>query len=164
MRHKHNVARRHHIGKMKFQGANWQEHEADLRRRGSLTLWIRLEALSGWVLSQYARRVEASLRNRIWRSKRGRCRAWYPDYGCAAVMKDVRVRCFISEDRICQRLITRHPADGPEPGSHWPEAKTDSLWRLGRFMFWSTAPGYGAGQWLEEKHSTSKMRLSGWKS
>ena len=48
MPHKHNAARRHHIGKMKFKVTNWAEYEAGLRRRGSLTLWITLEALVGW--------------------------------------------------------------------------------------------------------------------
>ena len=48
MPHKHNAARRHHIGKMKFKVTNWAEYEAGFRRRGSLTLWITPEALSGW--------------------------------------------------------------------------------------------------------------------
>jgi hypothetical protein len=43
---KHNAARRHRIGKMKFKVTNWAEYEARLRRRGSLTLWITPEALS----------------------------------------------------------------------------------------------------------------------
>ncbi|MGO4486783.1 hypothetical protein, partial [Rhizobium sp. 2TAF27] len=29
--HKHNAARRHHIGKMKFKVTNWAEYEAALR-------------------------------------------------------------------------------------------------------------------------------------
>ncbi len=45
---KHNVSRRHRIGKMKFKLTNWAEYEAGLRRRGSLTLWITAEALSSW--------------------------------------------------------------------------------------------------------------------
>jgi Transposase DDE domain len=45
---KHNAARRHHIGKMKFKVTNWAEYEAGLRRRGSLTLWMTAEALSSW--------------------------------------------------------------------------------------------------------------------
>jgi hypothetical protein len=49
MPHKHNASRRHHIGKMKFKVTNWQEYEASLRRRGSMTLWITPEALAGWV-------------------------------------------------------------------------------------------------------------------
>ena len=45
---KHNAARRHRIGKMKFKVTNWAEYEAGLRRRGSLTLWMTPEALSSW--------------------------------------------------------------------------------------------------------------------
>ncbi|MGO4574139.1 IS5 family transposase [Microvirga sp. 2TAF3] len=45
---KHNAARRHRIGKMKFEVANWAEYEAGLRRRGSLTLWMTAKALSSW--------------------------------------------------------------------------------------------------------------------
>jgi hypothetical protein len=45
---KHNAARRHRIGKMKFKVTNWREYEAGLRLRGSLTLWVTPEALAGW--------------------------------------------------------------------------------------------------------------------
>ena len=45
---KHNAARRHRIGKMKFKVTNWSEYEAGLRRRESLTLWMTEEALSLW--------------------------------------------------------------------------------------------------------------------
>jgi hypothetical protein len=48
MPHKHNTARPHHIGKMKFKVTNWAEYEAGLRRRGSLTLWITSETPAGW--------------------------------------------------------------------------------------------------------------------
>jgi hypothetical protein len=48
MPHKHNSARRHRIGKMKFEVTNWAEYEAGLRLRGSLTLWMTAEALSSW--------------------------------------------------------------------------------------------------------------------
>jgi hypothetical protein len=45
---KHNAARRHRIGRMKFKVMNWPEYQAGLRRRGSLTLWLTPEALSCW--------------------------------------------------------------------------------------------------------------------
>ena len=48
MPHKHNAARRHRIGKMKFKVANWAEYDAGLRQRGSLTLWVTEDALVGW--------------------------------------------------------------------------------------------------------------------
>ena len=48
MPHKHNSSKRHHIGKMKFKITNWREYEAGLRRRGSLTFLMTVEALAGW--------------------------------------------------------------------------------------------------------------------
>jgi hypothetical protein len=69
MPHKHNASRRHHIGKMKFKVTNWQEYEAGLRRRGSITLWITPDALAGAGRPHVARRVVVSLSIRIWRSK-----------------------------------------------------------------------------------------------
>ncbi len=48
MPHKHNVDRRHHIPKMKYQVTNWSEYEAGLRSRGSLMLWMTPEALVQW--------------------------------------------------------------------------------------------------------------------
>lgn len=48
MPYKHNADRRHRIGKVKFRVRNWPGYEADLRRRGSLTLWVTAEALAGW--------------------------------------------------------------------------------------------------------------------
>ncbi|EWY36184.1 hypothetical protein N825_29455 [Skermanella stibiiresistens SB22] len=48
MPNKHNDAQRHHIPKMKFKVTNWSAYEADLRRRGSLTLWISDEAIAAW--------------------------------------------------------------------------------------------------------------------
>jgi hypothetical protein len=48
MPHKHNAARRHHIGKIKFKVTNWREYEAGLRQRGSLALWLTPAALWSW--------------------------------------------------------------------------------------------------------------------
>jgi len=48
MPNKHNASRRHHIPTMKFRVKNWAEYDAELRRRGSLTLWITPEVLDGW--------------------------------------------------------------------------------------------------------------------
>ncbi|MBR7964653.1 transposase [Burkholderia vietnamiensis] len=38
----------HHIPKMAHRVTNWPEYEADLRSRGSLTLWITREAFAQW--------------------------------------------------------------------------------------------------------------------
>ncbi len=66
---KHNAARRHRIGKMKFKVTNWAEYEAGLRRRGSLTLWVADDALSCWqALKRKTRGANPGIP--IWRSRR----------------------------------------------------------------------------------------------
>lgn len=45
---KHNMSRRHRIGKMRFKVRNRPEYEAGLGRRGSLTLWVTPDAVSSW--------------------------------------------------------------------------------------------------------------------
>lgn len=48
MPHKHNADRRHHIPKMSFKVWTWPAHEAGLRQRGSLTMWVEEVALECW--------------------------------------------------------------------------------------------------------------------
>jgi hypothetical protein len=44
----HNAARRHCIPRLRYRVRNWQAYEADLQRRGDLTLWVDEAALTGW--------------------------------------------------------------------------------------------------------------------
>ena len=43
-----NQDRRHHIPKQKHKVTNWREYDASLRQRGSLTVWFSAEAIEGW--------------------------------------------------------------------------------------------------------------------
>src|SRR3954464_14211130 len=43
-----NQTRRHHIPRQTHKVTNWPAYEASLRRRGSLTVWFRAEAIEGW--------------------------------------------------------------------------------------------------------------------
>ena len=43
-----NANRRHHIPKQRQKVTNWAEYDADLRARGSLTVWFTAEAIEGW--------------------------------------------------------------------------------------------------------------------
>ncbi len=45
---KHNGARRHRIPRARYRVTNWPAYEAELRRRGALTLWLDEAALAGW--------------------------------------------------------------------------------------------------------------------
>lgn len=88
MPHKPNACRRHRIRKMKFKVTNWAEYEAGLRRRGSLTLWITPEALSGWAAPRRKTRGGQPLYSDLaprqpgmklvpsirWRARHGGCR------------------------------------------------------------------------------------------
>jgi len=45
---KANADRRHHIAKQRRRVTNWQEYDAALRRRGSLTVWFTDAAIAAW--------------------------------------------------------------------------------------------------------------------
>jgi hypothetical protein len=46
---RHNDELRRHVPKVAFKVRNWTEYQAELRRRGSLTLWIAYrDALAGF--------------------------------------------------------------------------------------------------------------------
>ncbi len=44
----HHAARRHRIPRARYRVPDWREHEAGLRRRGDLTLWLEEAAIAGW--------------------------------------------------------------------------------------------------------------------
>src|SRR3954467_14231188 len=76
MPHKYHADRRHHIPKVQYRVRNWREHEAGLRRRGSLTIWVTEDAVEAW---RAATRTTpggqarySDLENNIHRSE-GRC-------------------------------------------------------------------------------------------
>src|SRR5580693_5921768 len=45
---KHHAEHRHHIPKRQYRVTNWAEYDASLRRRGSLTVWFTDEAIAAW--------------------------------------------------------------------------------------------------------------------
>ena len=45
---KHHAEHRHHIPKPRYRVTNWREYDAALRRRGSLTVWFTDEAIAAW--------------------------------------------------------------------------------------------------------------------
>ena len=48
MPHKYNADRRHHIPRARYKVTNWSAYEAGLRQRGSLTVWFSEEAVAAW--------------------------------------------------------------------------------------------------------------------
>jgi Transposase DDE domain len=45
---KHHAEHRHHIPKPRYRVTNWSDYDAALKRRGSLTVWFTEEAVQAW--------------------------------------------------------------------------------------------------------------------
>jgi hypothetical protein len=159
---KHNAARRHRIGKMKFKVTNWSEYEAGLRRRGSLTLWMTEEALSSW---QAPKRT----------TRGGQPR--YSDLAIETVLTlgmvfGLRLR---QTEGLLASLLNLMGLDLAVP-DHTTLSRRANTWRSpdkqqshkspvgGPVHVLIDSTGlevYGAGQWLEEKHGAKSRR--GWR-
>ena len=48
MAFKHHAEHRHHIPKPRYRVTNWAEYDASLKRRGSLTVWFTEQAIQAW--------------------------------------------------------------------------------------------------------------------
>jgi len=151
MPNKYNAARRHHIAKMKFRVTNWAEYEAGLRRRGSLTLWVTLEALSGW------------------RAPRRKTRGGQPRYSDLAIETALTLGCVFGmrlrqTEGLIHSLLDLMGLNVPVP-DHTTLSRRAQKWERSakrnrplpddplHVLVDSTGlKVYGAGQWLEEKH------------
>ena len=159
MPHKHNAARRHHIGKMNFKVTNWGEYDAGLRQRGSLTLWITSEAVDGWA------------------AQRRKTRGGQPRYSDLAIetaltlgqIFGLRLR---QTEGFLSSVLALMGLDLPGP-DHTTLSRRARTWRpaarRGNRQSLPNGPLhvlvdstdleiYGAGQWLEEKHGAKSRR------
>jgi len=162
MPHKHNAARRRHIGKMKFKVTNWAEYEAGLRRRGSLTLWITPEALAGWA------------------APRRKTRGGQPLYSDLAIETALMLGMVFGlrlrqSEGLLSSVLDMMGLDLPVPdhttlsrrARTWkPSARSNDRQHVadGPIHVLVDSTGlkiYGAGQWLEEKHGVKSRR--GWR-
>jgi hypothetical protein len=153
---KANAARRHHIPKQKHRVTNWAEYDAGLRARGSLTVWFTPEAVDAWAAAP--------------RTSRGG-QASYSDLAIATALTlravfrlalrqtegligsvlqlldlDLAVPDHSTLSRRAETLEVPRPASGPrgEPVHLLVDSTGLKL--------------CGAGEWLAEKHGTSKRR------
>jgi hypothetical protein len=162
MPHKHNAARRHHIGKMKFKLTNWAEYEAGLRRRGSMTLWVTPEALDGWA------------------APRRKTRGGQPRYSDLAIETTLTLGMVFGlrlrqSEGLLSSVLDMMRLDLPVPdhttlsrrARTWkPSARSNDRQPVARGPLYILVDStglkiYGAGQWLEEKHGTKSRR--GWR-
>lgn len=155
MPHKHNAARRHHIGKMNFKVTSWAEYEVGLRRRGSLTLWITPEALAGWAAPRRKTRggqplysdlaIETTLTLGMVFGLRLRQSEGLLSSVLDMMALDLAVPDHTTVSRRARSNDRQHVADGPI------HVLVDS----------TGLKIYGASQWLEEKHGVKSWR--GWR-
>jgi hypothetical protein len=151
-----NQDRRHHIPKQKHKVTNWREYDASLRQRGSLTVWFSAEAIEGWRAAP--------------RTTRGG-QPWYSPLAILTALTlravfrlalrqtegligsilhllglDLAVPDHSTLSRRAETLEVPRPASGPrgEPVHLLVDSTGLKL--------------CGAGEWLAEKHGTSKRR------
>src|ERR1700736_5620001 len=152
---KHHAEHRHHIPKPRYRVTNWPEYDAALRRRGSLTVWITDEAIAAW------------------RAEPRTTPGGQPYYSALAITMALTVRAvFRLALRQTEGLIGSVIAllglalTVPDHSTMSRRGKTLVLPPLRRS---ETGPLHlivdstglklgGAGEWLVEKHGTSRRR------
>lgn len=155
---KHNVCRRHRIGKMKFKVTNWPEYEAGLRQHGSLTFWMTPAALDRW------------------RSSRRKVRGGQQRYSDLAIETMLTLGCIFSLrlhqiegfmrsvlDLMGVSLPVADHTTLSRRAREWkPAAKTQpASIPSGPLHVLIDSTGlkvYGTGQWLEDKHGARSRR------
>ena len=156
MPHKYNAARRHHIPRPKRRVTNWAEYNEALRQRGSLTAWFTDDAIAAWKAaprttpggqphySDLAITTALTLRavfHLAAAPDRGTDRLGPP----AARPRPAGARLFSTLSRRAQSLEL--PAQPRATGGAIHLLVDSSGLKLG-----------GPGEWLVEKHGTSKRR------
>jgi hypothetical protein len=152
---KHHTARRHHISKPRYRVTNWREYDAALRQRGSLTVWFTDEAIAAWraeprttpggqpYYSALAITTALTLRavfHLALRQTEGLIGSVIMLLGLALAVPDHSTMCRRSKTLVLPPL--RRSETGP---LHLLVDSTGL--KLG-----------GAGEWLVEKHGTSRRR------
>jgi Transposase DDE domain len=150
-----NADRRHHIPKQKHRVTNWAEYDAALRQRGSLTVWVTEEAIAAW------------------RAEPRTTRGGQPHYSALAITTALTLRAvFGLALRQTEGLVgsviglLRLDLAVPDHSTLCRRSKTLQV-PLPRRM--GTGPLHllvdstglklgGAGEWLIEKHGTSRRR------
>jgi len=157
MPHKHNAARRHHIGKMKFKVTNWAEYDAGLRQRGSLTVWVTSEAVDGWAAPRRKTRggqprysdlaIETALTLGLVFGLRLRQAEGF----LTSVLRLMGLDLAVPDHTTLSRRTNKRRSPDKRQGHR----------RQGPVHVLVDSTGlevYGAGRWLEEKHGAKSRR------
>jgi hypothetical protein len=152
---KHHAEHRHHIPKPRYRVTNWAEYDAALKRRGSLTVWFTEEAVQSW------------------RAEPRTTPGGQPHYSNLAITTALTMRMVFGlalrqTEGLIGSVIELLGLDlaVPDYSTLSRRAKTlemPSLRRAGagplRLLVDSTGLKLGgAGEWLVERHGTSRRR------
>jgi hypothetical protein len=152
---KHHAEHRHHIPKPRYRVTNGPEYDAALRRRGSLTVWFTDEAIAAW------------------RAEPRTTPGGQPHYSALAIMTALTMRAVFrlalrQTEGLIGSVIALLGLDltVPDHSTLSRRSKTLKMPPLRRFgpgplhlLVDSTGVKLGgAGEWLVEKHGTSRRR------
>src|ERR1700737_2772251 len=155
---KANADRRDKFPRAKYKVTNWPEYEAELRRRGSLTVWVTDEAIAAWHAPATGKRggqltysdlaIETGLALRL--VLRLGLRQIEGTLGSIAHLLgvDIKIPDHTTFSRRGDGLTSlRKPVERDEP--------------LHLLIDSTGLKMYGEGEWLEEKHGKRSRR--GWR-
>ena len=146
------AACRHHIPKQRHRVTNWAEYDAGLRARGSLTVWFTPEAVAAWAAAP--------------RTTRG----GQPSYSDLAITTALTLRAVFrlalrQTKGLIGSILQLLSVDLPVPDFSTLSRRAQSL-ELPAQAHATGGPIHllvdmklgGPGEWLVEKHGTSKRR------
>src|SRR5438552_4249389 len=151
---KANADRRHHIPKQQDRVTNWSEYDAALCQRGSLTVWFTEEAIAAW------------------RAEPRTTRGGQPHYSALAITTALTLRAVFrlalrQTEGLIGSVIRLLGLDLAIPDHSTLSRRVDTLVLAGppssaepvHLLVDSTGLKLsGAGEWLVEKHGTSRRR------
>jgi hypothetical protein len=152
---KANAARRHHIPKQRHRVTNWEECDAALRQRGSLTIWFTEEAIAAW------------------RAEPRRTRGGQPHYSALAIRTALTLRAVFrlalrQTEGLIGSILQLLGLDLAVPDHSTLSRRAETL-EVPRLCGSSRGPVHllvdstglrlcGPGEWLVEKHGTRRRR------
>jgi DDE family transposase len=152
---KHHTEHRHHIPKPRYRVTNGPEYDAALRRRGSLTVWFTDEAIAAWQAEP--------------RTTPG----GQPHYSALAIMTALTMRAVFrlplrQTEGLIGSIIALLGLDLTVP-DHSTMSRRSKTLKMPPLRRSGTGPLHllvdstglklgGAGEWLVEKHGTSRRR------
>jgi hypothetical protein len=152
MPHKHNAGQRHHIPKMSFKVRNWPAYESGLRRRGSLTLWIKDTALECWQTigpGGQARYTDAAIQTSLMLRAAFKLALRQIEGLMTSVLSLMGLSISAPDHTTVSRRAVTLPVIQVASVPHGP---------LHLLIDSTGLQVYGAGQWLEAKHGAKSHR------